>query len=113
MKVKEVVPEIKKKDMTSIMLKVFEQYQLCRVAQKDESRRKYCEAIEEAVSRLIGREKTIIEERFMKESGVFDYVVYNHKIEPPMSKDTYTKWRDRAFQKLYLAFCEEGIIQES
>ncbi|MEF3312559.1 transcriptional regulator [Paenibacillus sp. GYB004] len=69
-------------------------------------RRMYCERIERAVSRLHPKERLLITERYMKEDFngeyVKDYQVYNFKFNPPISKDTYTKIRWKAFYKLAL-----------
>jgi hypothetical protein len=37
--------------------------------------------------------------------------VYNHILEPPVSKDTYTKIRTRAFYKLALALADRGLLK--
>lgn len=72
------------------------------------ARKQYCEIIESIVERLGEREQTLIRERYMKQDDVFDYKVYNHILEPPVSKDTYTKIRTRAFYKLALALADRG-----
>jgi ArpU family phage transcriptional regulator len=71
----------------------------------------YCEIIESIVERLGEREQTLIRERYMKQDDVFDYKVYNHILEPPVSKDTYTKIRTRAFYKLALALADRGLLK--
>lgn len=53
----------------------------------------------------------LIRERYMKHDDVFDYKVYNHILEPPVSKDTYTKIRTRAFYKLALALADRGLLK--
>ncbi|UHA74418.1 ArpU family phage packaging/lysis transcriptional regulator [Paenibacillus sp. 481] len=65
-------------------------------------RRSYCERIERAVRRLHPKEKLLIEERYMKEPYVYDYVVYNQIFNPPISKGTYGKLRKNAFYQLAL-----------
>lgn len=75
------------------------------------ARKQYCEIIESIVERLGEREQTLIRERYMKQDDVFDYKVYNHILEPPVSKDTYTKIRTRAFYKLALAFADRGLLK--
>lgn len=75
------------------------------------ARKQYCEIIESIVERLGDREKTLIRERYMKQDDVFDYKVYNHILEPPVSKDTYTKIRTRAFYKLALALADRGLMK--
>ncbi|KIL35526.1 transcriptional regulator [Gordoniibacillus kamchatkensis] len=68
-----------------------------------ERRRRYCENIEQAVSRLHPKQQLLITERYMKSDYVFDYVVYNQVFDPPISADTYAKIRWRAFYLLALA----------
>ncbi|BFH65089.1 MULTISPECIES: ArpU family phage packaging/lysis transcriptional regulator [Paenibacillus] len=75
------------------------------------ARRAYCEMIEAIVERLGEREQLIIRERYMKQDDVFDYKVYNYILDPPVSKDTYTKIRARAFYKLALAFADRGLLK--
>lgn len=75
------------------------------------ARKQYCETIESIVERLGDREQTLIRERYMKQDDVFDYKVYNHILEPPVSKDTYTKIRTRAFYKLALALADRGLLK--
>lgn len=75
------------------------------------ARKQYCEMIESIVERLGDREQTLIRERYMKQDDVFDYKVYNHILEPPVSKDTYTKIRTRAFYKLALALADRGLLK--
>lgn len=75
------------------------------------ARKEYCEIIESIVERLGDREQTLIRERYMKQDDVFDYKVYNHILEPPVSKDTYTKIRTRAFYKLALALADRGLLK--
>jgi len=75
------------------------------------ARRAYCETVESIVDRLGEREKLIIRERYMKQDDVFDYKVYNYILDPPVSKDTYTKIRRKAFYKLALAFADLGLLK--
>jgi ArpU family phage transcriptional regulator len=75
------------------------------------ARKQYCEMVESIVERLGDREQTLIRERYMKQDDVFDYKVYNHILEPPVSKDTYTKIRTRAFYKLALALADRGLLK--
>ncbi|MED5020191.1 ArpU family phage packaging/lysis transcriptional regulator [Paenibacillus chibensis] len=75
------------------------------------ARKAYCEMIESIVERLSEREQTIIRERYMKQDEVFDYKVYNHLLDPPVSKDTYTKIRAKAFYKIALAFADRGLLR--
>lgn len=74
------------------------------------ARQAYCRMIESIVERLGEREQTLIRERYMKEDDVFDYKVYNYVLDPPVSKDTYTKIRTRAFYKMALAFADRGLL---
>ncbi|OXL87322.1 transcriptional regulator [Paenibacillus sp. SSG-1] len=74
------------------------------------ARQEYCRMIESIVERLGKREQTLIRERYMKEDDVFDYKVYNYVLDPPVSKDTYTKIRTRAFYKMALAFADRGLL---
>lgn len=74
------------------------------------ARQAYCQMIESIVERLGEREQTLIRERYMKEDDVFDYKVYNYVLDPPVSKDTYTKIRTRAFYKMALAFADRGML---
>lgn len=77
------------------------------------ARKDYCEMIESIVGRLSEREQLLIRERYMKQDDVFDYKVYNHILEPPVSKDTYTKIRTKAFYKMALVFADRGLIKLS
>ncbi|MCJ8014373.1 transcriptional regulator [Paenibacillus sp. KQZ6P-2] len=75
------------------------------------ARRAYCEMIESIVERLGEREQLIIRERYMKQDDVFDYKIYNYILDPPVSKDTYTKIRTKAFYKMALAFADRGLLK--
>ncbi|WP_106766833.1 ArpU family phage packaging/lysis transcriptional regulator [Paenibacillus faecalis] len=75
------------------------------------ARKRYCEMIESVVERLGEREQVLIRERYMKHDDIYDYKVYNHILEPPVSKDTYTKIRTRAFYKMALAFADRGLLK--
>ncbi len=74
------------------------------------ARKAYCEMIESIVDRLSERERTVIRERYMKQDEVFDYKIYNYVLDPPVSKDTYTKIRTKAFYKMALAFADRGLL---
>ncbi|CAH1203943.1 MULTISPECIES: ArpU family phage packaging/lysis transcriptional regulator [Paenibacillus] len=74
------------------------------------ARQAYCDTIETIVSRLSEKEQILVTERYMKDDDVFDYKVYNHVFDPPVSKDTYTKIRTRAFYKMALALADRGLI---
>nr|WP_082198256.1 ArpU family phage packaging/lysis transcriptional regulator [Bacillus sp. FJAT-26390] len=62
----------------------------------------YCERLERAVRRLHPKERLLIEERYMKEDYVYDWVVYQQRFNPPISAGTYSKIRWKAFYKLAL-----------
>lgn len=70
----------------------------------DESNRRkaFCEQIEQAVSRLPTREQFIITERYMQRDVPYDFVIYELKMDPPISEGKYTKIRARAFILLAL-----------
>lgn len=74
------------------------------------ARRAYCDTIDHIVSRLSEKERVLVRERYMKDDDVFDYKIYNHVFDPPVSKDTYTKIRTRAFYKMALALSDRGLI---
>ncbi|OUM85659.1 MAG: transcriptional regulator [Bacillus thermozeamaize] len=73
--------------------------------EEHERRRRYCERIERAVSRLPRMERFLIEERYMCQEAdyITDYHVYNFKFQPPISQPTYAKIRWRAFYRLALS----------
>lgn len=74
------------------------------------ARQAYCETMDHIVSRLSEKERVLVTERYMKDDDVFDYKIYNHVFDPPVSKDTYTKIRTRAFYKMALALSDRGLI---
>nr|WP_025695693.1 ArpU family phage packaging/lysis transcriptional regulator [Paenibacillus durus] len=74
------------------------------------ARRAYCAAVESVVERLDSREQQLVRERYLRRDEVFDYTVYNHVFDPPISKDTYVKIRTRAFYKMALAFKELNML---
>lgn len=67
------------------------------------AQRAYCERVERVVKRLHPMERLLIEERYMKEPYVFDYVVYNQKFNPPIGQGKYNKLRRNAFYQIALA----------
>lgn len=75
------------------------------------ARMAFCQVIESIVERLNEREQLIIRERYMKQDDVFDYKVYNYILDPPVSKDTYTKIRTRAFYKMALALADRDLLK--
>lgn len=75
------------------------------------ARAAYCDTVDSIVSRLNEREQLLIRERYLKQDDVFDYKIYNHVFDPPVSKDTYMKIRARAFYKIALALADQGWLQ--
>lgn len=67
-----------------------------------EYRKKYCERVERAVSKLPPMERFLIKERYLCEDAdyITDYNVYGFKFQPPISERKYTKVRWKAFYKL-------------
>ena len=74
------------------------------------ARAAYCERIERIVERLNDRERLLVSERYMKQDDVFDYKIYNHIFDPPISKDTYVKVRTGAFYKMALSLSAMGLL---
>lgn len=74
------------------------------------ARRAYCSAIDSVVERLDTREQQLVRERYMKRDETYDYTIYNHVFDPPVSKDTYVKIRSKAFYKMALAFTDLGLL---
>jgi ArpU family phage transcriptional regulator len=72
-----------------------------------EMRKRHCEKVELAVRRLHPKERTLIQERYMKEDFeegyIRDFQIYNFKFNPPISAGTYKNIRWKAFYKLALA----------
>jgi len=64
--------------------------------------REFVERVEKAVNQLPDLEKQVIEERYMCRNYDYinDYTVYEAII--PMSKNTYSKVRERAMKKLHI-----------
>ncbi|MDP4098996.1 transcriptional regulator [Paenibacillus sp. P96] len=75
------------------------------------ARAAYCDMVDTIVSRLNEREQLLIKERYLKQDDVFDYKIYNHVFDPPVSKDTYMKIRSRAFYKMALTLADLGWLQ--
>ncbi|GGN98994.1 ArpU family phage packaging/lysis transcriptional regulator [Saccharibacillus kuerlensis] len=75
------------------------------------ARAAYCERIERIVERLNDRERLLMHERYMKQDDVFDYKVYNHIFDPPISKDTYVKVRTSAFYKMALTLAAMEMLK--
>lgn len=75
------------------------------------ARRAYCSAIDSVVERLDTREQqTLVRERYMRRDEMYDYTIYNHVFDPPVSKDTYVKIRSKAFYKMALALTDLGLL---
>lgn len=74
------------------------------------SRKAFCLAVDAVVERLDSREQLLVQERYLKKDEVYDYTIYNHVLNPPVSKDTYVKLRTRAFYKMALAFHELDML---
>ncbi|WP_150273186.1 ArpU family phage packaging/lysis transcriptional regulator [Paenibacillus tepidiphilus] len=74
------------------------------------ARRGYCEAIDSVVDRLDKREQQLVRERYMRRDEMYDYTIYNHVFDPPVSKDTYVKIRSKAFYKMALALTDLGLM---
>ncbi|WP_425436709.1 ArpU family phage packaging/lysis transcriptional regulator [Paenibacillus donghaensis] len=74
------------------------------------ARRAFCSAIDSVVERLDTREQQLVRERYMRRDETYDYTVYNHVFDPPVSKDTYVKIRSKAFYKMALALTDLGLI---
>nr|WP_155990452.1 ArpU family phage packaging/lysis transcriptional regulator [Paenibacillus graminis] len=74
------------------------------------ARRAYCAALDSVVDRLDKREQQLVRERYMRRDEVYDYTVYNHVFDPPVSKDTYVKIRSKAFYKMALALTDLGLL---
>lgn len=74
------------------------------------ARKAFCESIDRVVERLEPREQQLVRERYMRRDEVYDYTVYNHILNPPVSKDTYAKIRTRAFYKMALALADMNLL---
>lgn len=74
------------------------------------ARRAFCTAIDSVVERLDTREQQLVRERYMRKDKTYDYTVYNHVFDPPVSKDTYVKIRSKAFYKMALALTDLGLL---
>ncbi|WP_422657356.1 hypothetical protein ACK8P5_16540 [Paenibacillus sp. EC2-1] len=89
--------------------RIFEKYRLYKFLclgsddpSKSEEFIQYCEHIENLVSQLPGREKVVIEERYMtvEHDYITDQTVYSEKMDPPVSPLTFAKIRDSACSKI-------------
>ncbi|MEK4273180.1 hypothetical protein [Paenibacillus sp. FSL R7-0026] len=111
MKVKTVVPKHNSNQVAKVMKKVFEQYDFCKRTPGDSEREEYVRKVKAAVSSLGGDERNLVTQRYMIDFYRLDYQVYNFHFNPSISKDTYTKIRERAFLKLFVLLSENGLIQ--
>lgn len=74
------------------------------------ARRAYCAAIDSVVERLTQKEQQLVRERYMRREESYDYTIYNHVFDPPVSKDTYVKIRSKAFYKMALALADLQLL---
>lgn len=74
------------------------------------ARRAFCAAIDSVVDRLDRREQQLVRERYLRRDETYDYTIYNHVFDPPVSKDTYVKIRSKAFYKMALALSDLGLL---
>ncbi len=72
-----------------------------KLADEKQEAKEFVEKIETAVNQLPEIEKDIIKLRYMSRNHnyISDYTIYEVKV--PMSKPTYIKIRDRAFESLH------------
>lgn len=73
-----------------------------KLADKKQEAKEFVEKVERAVEQLPDVERDVIKLRYMSKNHNYinDYTIY--EVELPMSKPTYIKIRDRAFEKLYV-----------
>lgn len=110
MQVKSIVPVHDHKEVAEAMRGIFEQYDMCKCLPDNPEYKAYVEVIESAVDSLSEPEKNLIRERYMVDFYRTDLRVYMVYLDPPISKDTYTKIRKRAFHKMFLSLRDQGII---
>lgn len=110
-KVKQVIPNLSNLQLLNVMKEVFIQYDICKRIPGNAERDEYVSAIENIVNLLPDREKEVITQRYMIDSYRKDLQVYNFCLNPPVSKDTYTTIRNKAFAKLYISLSEKGILE--
>ncbi|ARK32149.1 ArpU family phage packaging/lysis transcriptional regulator [Halalkalibacter krulwichiae] len=72
--------------------------------EEQEKRKAFCDKVERAVKRLPPLERFLIEERYMSDNSdyITDHNIYAFKFQPPISANTYTRIRWKAFYKLAL-----------
>ncbi|MET3846857.1 hypothetical protein [Paenibacillus sp. OAE614] len=110
MVVKSVVPDVNNIELNRLMRRIFEQYDLCKRIPGNPERDSYVLAVESAVGRLASREKELISKRYMNDFYCSDKVVFETLLDRPISKDTYTIIRNRAFATMFFCFCEQGLL---
>ncbi|MEY9097021.1 ArpU family phage packaging/lysis transcriptional regulator [Paenibacillus sp. RC84] len=76
-----------------------------------EYQEQFCKAVEAAVNELGSRHREIIECRYLSKDKFTDSEVYNARLNPPISKDTYSKLRNEAFQALAYSFDTLDLIK--
>jgi len=79
------------------------------------ARKSFCERVERAVNELPKMERFLIQKRYMTNDSdyITDHHVYNFEFQPPRSKDTYGKIRNKAFYRLILKFDDLNILRLS
>ncbi|MEK3718932.1 hypothetical protein [Paenibacillus sp. FSL R7-0333] len=98
------------KKTLAVMNRLFQSYLTQKYIDQGNHSSSFCAEIEKAVDGLDGPEKQIIQERYMKSAYVKDYQVFNFSLDPPLSSDTYKKYRRRAFFKLVVVFNRLGYL---
>lgn len=109
--VRSVIPQLNNIQLLDVMKEVFEQYDVCKRTPGNSERDEYVKSIDLAVGYLSMKEQEIITQRFLIDFYRKDYEVFSSYIKPSMSKDTYTKHRNRALATLFITLSESGIIQ--
>lgn len=74
-----------------------------KMISKKEEAIEYVDRIERAVEQLPPTEKELIKLRYMSKNYnyISDYTVYEIEMNPPISRPTYIKIRERAFNSIY------------
>jgi len=90
--------------------RVFHRYRLYKDCFfKNEDQKKFIELVLEQVESLPEQEKEAIKLRYMSSQYVFDYQVYELQLN--ISKDTYKKRINRAFDVMYKSFENAGFLK--
>ncbi|WP_217563051.1 ArpU family phage packaging/lysis transcriptional regulator [Paenibacillus sp. GbtcB18] len=76
-----------------------------------EYRERFCEAVDAAVGMLATRHQELIRCRYLSKDKFTDSEVYNTRLDPPVSRDTYSKLRNEAFQALAYSFDTLELIK--